>query len=963
MRSFRIVVPALLLTALAPGRLPAAPQAAVEGLRLTVTAREYRLVFQRDRCAFTIELRDGPDRWVSVSRKGNDAEFAVSDASGVHSTQGAPARVGFTVVGDAVAVGVTTNLQGPGTTVARADFLCRDEGVLVRFTPGRGTGDDRATCWAMPRLWLDEDRFNAYTYWREPDELRSGTIAGLGTPEAFAGVSPWGQTGDTARRLAPAHPAVVARRQEGRTSLGVVLVDARERWDGAHTFLQRYNAGTLYFYPAITTTRAARRGAWAWLAPLPADPAEAAKTVERLAAAGPALTAGFRSVAPEPEEHWTRVLPDFPAGLRRPRPVDDIRRAIVYTINEPILSDEALALARKTGSDVLIRAWFKWGTAPEWSKLARLVPPAHAMGALFGGGITCSALYHGESSLTDKQVLAMATRGPAGQLVAAWGEPNCRHGSLSNHAYLEFLLDSCRRQVDAGVDVLFMDEINAALQADEGFDDDSIADFRRFLLDRQTGQGWTTADARWTSTYQVDLSNRAVAPDGTMATFHYRAYLAALGLSSSPHSEKNPLAASWHAFREARDDRAWKWLTDAIRAHAAAQGRRVLINANGLARHVDLQVLGVWGDWRVSGGRVDLSESQVEQWGSTVVSGWGLAGRKVPVVLFHDWGFGGFPWMEVTPDDRRLWMRVRGAEIYAAGGFFAFPVLGPMGNNARQDGTLAEVARQSAFYHRNESLYLDAELLGFEPLETDDPALSLALWRRTSPPGLLLHVINRQAVDGKLVARRSVAVRLPVERAPARVRVVSPDWEGERSGMARVHNGGLRVELPEFEAYAVVILDYDSVPAVATAGRRIVPSQQWARPALSEFVVERGGLVRDQWAVPGMLQGKLHSEMRNPPTFVVAMPRGGVLRFQVRSVAMLGARIQCSVDGRPGATIDLPDRDGRNDASAREYDRTFEVSVPPGQHRVTLDNVGGDWACISWYRFVGETEVVPGRSP
>lgn len=50
-------------------------------------------------------------------------------------------------------------------------------------------------------------------------------------------------------------------------------------------------------------------------------------------------------------------------------------------------------------------------------------------------------------------------------------------------AYREYLLAACKRQIDAGVDYLFMDEINAALQADEGFDDHSIADFRQFLRD------------------------------------------------------------------------------------------------------------------------------------------------------------------------------------------------------------------------------------------------------------------------------------------------------------------------------------------------------------------------------------------------------------------------------------------------------------------------------------------------
>jgi hypothetical protein len=322
---------------------------------------------------------------------------------------------------------------------------------------------------------------------------------------------------------------------------------------------------------------------------------------------------------------------------------------------------------------------------------------------------------------------------------------------------------------------------------------------------------------------------------------------------------------------------------------------------------VDLQVLGVWGRWRVKDGSIDLSESQIEEWASIVNGGWALAGRRVPVVLFHDWGFGGFPWMKVSPADRKLWTRVRGAEIYAAGGFFAFPVHGPFGNDALRDGTLREVARQTAFYQRHKALYLGARLLGFEPLKAEEPLLSL-----------------------------------------------SPDWPGEKKGEARSDGRSLTVVLPELQAYAVAILDYDGLPELTLAGRRIVPARRWARPDRNEFVVEKGGTVREQWALNGLLQGRLHTHLRNPPTFVVNLPRGGALRVHVRAVATLGARLECLVDGRLVKAVDLPDRDGKNDSSAREYDATYEFPIPPGKHRVTARNVGGDWLTVAWYAFTGE---------
>ena len=99
-------------------------------------------------------------------------------------------------------------------------------------------------------------------------------------------------------------------------------------------------------------------------------------------------------------------------------------------------------------------------------------------------------------------------------------------------------------------------------------------------------------------------------------------------------------------------------------------------------------MLGVWSEWRVNGDRVEVGLSQLEAWAQSVRHGRALAGGPVPVVFFHDWGFDGFPWMRVPAADRELWMRVRGAEIYAAGGCFAFPVTGPSGCDALKDGTL-----------------------------------------------------------------------------------------------------------------------------------------------------------------------------------------------------------------------------------------------------------------------------------
>jgi hypothetical protein len=517
-------------------------------------------------------------------------------------------------------------------------------------------------------------------------------------------------------------------------------------------------------------------------------------------AAGPTDSA---SQAPLPAE--------FPTDLRRAAPVEDLNQAVVFTMNEPTTSADAVEVASRTGSDLLIRGWFKWGNAPPVQRWQWIPARIHQLGAWFGGGITCSALIEGENGLTPAQMLDMATRGPDGQPVNAWGRPNIRHGSLSSPAYLDYLFRWCREQMDAGADYLFMDENTAALQRNEGYDDYSLNDFRIFLLNQlPMTQGWTPGDQRWQTRFKIELADPRICPGSDMRTFHYRAYLRERGLLGDPLGHDNPLAAAWRRFRAWRDDRAWKSLTDRIRGYAAGKNRRVFISANGLVRYVDLQVLGVWKRWLVKDGRVDLSQSQLPLWRELVVQGQTLAGKRVPVVLFHDWGMGHppFPWLAVSPAQRKIWMRVRGPEIYAAGGLFAFPVLGPFGCDAARDGTLETIAQQTRFYQSNRRLFSEGRYLGSVSVRTAAPNLSLAVWTTGQPREVAIHVINRQADGDTIPPRSDVAVQVPIAVPLERAEAVSPDWPGECAVTCGPANGGLEVGVDKLEAYTVVRLRF-----------------------------------------------------------------------------------------------------------------------------------------------------------
>jgi hypothetical protein len=494
----------------------------------------------------------------------------------------------------------------------------------------------------------------------------------------------------------------------------------------------------------------------------------------------------------------------------------------------------------------------------------------------------------------------------------------------------------------------------------------------------------------------VDLGDAGVASSGDMRSFDYRGHLRTGGFLERPAAAENRLHPLWEEFRSARDDRSWKALTERIRAYARERGRSVFLSANGLARHVDLQVLGVWGAWTTRDGLVDIDESKVAYWRSIVLRGHEAAGKPVPVVLFHDWGMGTppFPWLAVSPTEREIWMRTRGAEIYAAGGFFAFPVLGPFGCDAGRDGTIRTMARLTAYYQTQRDLYLRSRFLASEPLLSEGGKLSLAASWNDGRSALLIHAINREVGDleppgerggapregrgvgmRRLLPREGASVRVPIDAAPRRVLVVSPDWEGEQEGRARLSGADgtvdpashpavgptadltvdLTVDLPRFEAYAVAVLEYLNPPDLSRLRdpARVILSSLWSRAPRSEFRLGPDGIPADACDLNGYLQGKLHTHLRSSPTFLVNAPEGGELLVKVRAVAVLGARLEILVDGQSRCSFDLPDRDGRNDSDALEHDRVLSFTIPSGRHRITLDNQGPDWAALSWIEFRG----------
>ena len=672
---------------------------------------------------------------------------------------------------------------------------------------------------------------------------------------------------------------------------------------------------------------------------------------------------GLQSLAARP---WgPAALPERPpVGPVPPRPrAESPRDALVWAVYESATSGDDVLRASKIAPDAILRGWFKWRGAPPVAEWGGAITEARASSMLFGGGLTCAAVHAGENGLSDQDIADMVTCDASGRPVPLGSYGDVWHGSLSSPAYVDYLVRLACEQVDAGVDHLFFDQIDAGLRETEGFDDHAIADFRAYLLnDCETTSGWSPTDERWGTALGVDPGSPDECPTGDVTTLNYREYLRVNGWQAQPHASDNPIEPLWRAFRSHRDERVWRDLVGRVRTHAAGLGRTVWISANGLASSVDVQAHGSVGPWSPDNRILDLSRSYLSRCRAMVEQGRARAGGHVPLVVFHDWGGNpAFPWLELPPPLREIWLRVRVAEIYAAGGVFAFPVRGPFGCDAELDGTLPEMRRQAAFYQTHRDLFLKSGYLGTEAARVQEPRLSVALWGDDSGQRLQVHVINRQMVGGKLAPLHATQVELPVPAAPTRCVAISPDWPGERPVRATLSGRGLCLTLSRLHSYGIILLEFGAPidSAALTDPRRVYPAWHSVPPTRTTFRVAPDATVEEAHELNALLHGvRVDDRLRAPQTFRVNALREGRLLVRVRAVANAGARLDYSVDGAQLRSVWLPDLDRESYSDDPEYLRTYAFPIPAGAHQVTLRNTGRDWVSIDWYQFEGEFVAV-----
>jgi hypothetical protein len=505
-------------------------------------------------------------------------------------------------------------------------------------------------------------------------------------------------------------------------------------------------------------------------------------------------------------------------------------RFVVYGFSQSDVGDEDPQVYTLR-PDVTVRAIGKWSTAGDepgdynFAQIGRY----HAHGIAFMGSGTASVIFPRDfatPAVYDDMSTRDADNAPVPHDEFGFGEP-VRRGNLFNPAYRRYLLDWARIQIDGGVDGINLDEVNGGFSGglkygfngNEGFDDYTLADFNRYLLDKYPA--YTAAD--WIARFGMTESNHPRRD----AAFDYRAYLRAGGWNTDPLNAANPLAAEWGrvvpnrvyagdmSFTGTYIRRYWKELVDGLRAYGAAKGKRLLVSSNGVWPYVDLNSVGMypWNpdeqtpDWKgahympVVDGHLDGAASLGANYRYLKERSRDVAG-DVPVTVFIDWPNEMMTaYLSLPADEKRDYWRVFGAEAYANGLFPAFHLKDTVGSpTAEQQGMLGFLTDYSGFYRAHANLFRD-NAHAPQPVSASAPNIAATLLENDR--GRTIHLVNHN-YERALVPQSNVTVSVDLPRCPRTVKVHSPD--GPRQARSSCRHGHVRVTVDLLEAYDVLAL-------------------------------------------------------------------------------------------------------------------------------------------------------------
>jgi hypothetical protein len=489
--------------------------------------------------------------------------------------------------------------------------------------------------------------------------------------------------------------------------------------------------------------------------------------------------------------------------------------------------------------DIVPRAWGQWDRSGLLATDYALAYPkaCEAEGIRFVGGVTASTLFADEMSASD--FADAVSRDATGAPVAQSAMANIPYrGALASPTFRQLLVTLAELQIDAGVDGVFFDEVNASyvdahFGHNAGFDDHDVADFGRFLC-----QTHASDPAALEPFGFVDADHFDCSASDPGASFDYRGYIARHGAMTSPVGQANPLSALWGTAVGNRPDPSagtfvetytslvyWQDVVVAVRNYARAKyGKDILITSNGIFPFVDFQSVGLY-DYNADGpGPIGVDYAPVTGTAPTHYDGTvsfmpalatlrarsdrivtAVGGRSVPVLLFLDWPtptidrYYGMPTSE-----RQDYVRVMLAETHAYGESFALPLATTTDSEtATALGMMGFFKTIRAFYEGHADLLVGARDEAFSATLS---ASSVASHVTALPDGrTVVHLVNHNYATGFL-PQSGLTVTLPVAQPPTSVTVASPDLPADQSVAFAYAAGHITIDVGPLVSSAMVVV-------------------------------------------------------------------------------------------------------------------------------------------------------------
>jgi hypothetical protein len=142
----------------------------------------------------------------------------------------------------------------------------------------------------------------------------------------------------------------------------------------------------------------------------------------------------------------------------------------------------------------------------------------------------------------------------------------------------------------------------------------------------------------------------------------------------------------------------------------------------------------------------------------------------------------------------------------------------------------------------------------------------------------------------------------------------------------------------------------DLVPGGTAFTMTLFPGKNWGdHPGGQLALPDSSAADYAPASLNSFLHGTTHADLRTPFKLSGWFDAAARVVAHVNSVSS-GARLAVLVDGVSVLSTNLPDKDGKFDALANEYNVDIPALIPSGKHLVELRNTGADWLFLDWVR-------------